>query len=124
MKNNVRKRFAWAIAGTGIGAALILLGPNHMQPRVLGCETYSGYVKQQKSAYKKLAKVLDKIRTEINQLHEEGQNKVIVFGRYSTDSEMIKGEYNGFLELTVIWIYDKEGNYKPYAIEGVIGGVR
>lgn len=71
------------------------------------------------------AKAIEKIGLEINNILLKNKfNKVLVFGRYSTNPQLTKGHFNGFLELTSIWIYDKEGNKEVYMIEGVYGGVR
>lgn len=72
----------------------------------------------------RVVEVIEKVRSEINRLHKEGRNRVVVFGRYSPDPEITQGKFDGFLELTGIITYDKEGNFKTYGIEGVIGGVR
>lgn len=77
-----------------------------------------------KEKNKKLANIIKKIRKEINILNKRDQNKVIVYGRYSTESELIKEKFDGFLELTSIWIYDSKGNRKILTIEDIYGGVR
>lgn len=72
----------------------------------------------------KIAEILKTIRSEINKLDKGAQNKVTVFGRYSTDPDMTQGKFDGFLELTLIWIDNKDGDRKIIIIKGALGGVR
>ena len=79
------------------------------------------------------ARMIKKIRSEMNK-HYPGEGiRVIVWGRCSSDSEITQGKYDEFLELTDIEIiYDKEGKRTRHTIEpvlaygiikGVVGGV-
>lgn len=70
------------------------------------------------------AKLINKIRLKVNQILENNFNKVIVFGRYTSDSKQIQNRYDGYLELTSIWIYKTEREFDIISIEDIWGVVR
>lgn len=74
-----------------------------------------------------IADILHEIRSALNDSYEGGINKIVIFGKYSTDLCLTQGKADGYLILTDIWIYDTDGSpyiKKVYSLEGeVIGGV-